>query len=121
MAPSLTLKQTKSTVAGTDYYQIKSEALSSVEMDKEIFVYTQSTGLYSHVATIFDMFNYPITSTAGIAFFRQVSVTQAFNTPTETNTAANTHKTRANDLVKQYVAGGGSYNGSSTTTVLTGA
>lgn len=120
MAPSATLSQTKSVVAGDEPYQIVSAITAAVEMDTEVFVYTQSTDTYNHVATVYDMNNYPTVNTPNIAYYRQTSATQTYATPTDADAAGAVHLLRVNELVEEYRLGAILYSGSPVVTVLSG-
>lgn len=119
MVTTATIEQTK-TVTGGGQYQIASEITSAVSMPIEVFVYKAVSGAYDHVATMFDMQAYPTTATVNIAFFRTADVIQVFDTPDEANSAAAVHLTRVNDLVLQFVNGGGVFDGTPVVTVLDG-
>ena len=90
-------------------------------MPTEVFVYKQSSSLYDHIATVFDIQTYPTTPTVNIAFYRQDSVTQAFDNPSSADTAAETHFSRVNDLVAEFVAGAADFDGTPVTTILDGS
>ena len=115
-----TLDQTKD-INVDEQYTITSTISAAVEMETELFVYNYASSAYSHVANINDMENYPTTPTEGTAYYRQDTVTQAFDTPAEADAAAVVHSTRVNELVYQYNTEGAGYDGSTTQTVLEGA
>lgn len=119
MAPSLTVDQTKSVVVG-DLYRIRSEVTAAVEMEVECFVYSQATDLYDHIATMFDMQNYPTATDPSIAYYRQDFAQQDLTTPATADTVADTHLERLDELVEEFRLGGATYDGSTDTTVLNG-
>jgi len=115
-----TLEQTRSIAVGGEY-QILSEVTAATGLDIEVFVYSATTDLYSHMAMIDDMDDYPTTKTVGVAYYRQASATQLFDTPTAADAAALVHSTRINELLYQYNLGAATYDGSTVVTELDGS
>ena len=90
-------------------------------MEEEVFVYNATNDTYSHVANIYDMATLPKVNTVGTAFYRQDTAVQNFTTPTEADSAATLHASKVNELVYEYNTGAAVYDGSTDTTVLSGA
>ena len=112
---SITLQQSRS-VNVSDQYVVTSTATAAVGMQTQIFVYKLSGSVFSHVANVGDMSNYPTTPTTGIPFYRLATVTQTFDELATAIDAAAAHKTAVQSLVTAYTAATTSFVGTESTT-----
>ena len=119
MAASVTLDQTRTVEAG-NIYRVVTTTTAAVEMEKEVFVFAQSTDKFVNVASVFDLVNFPIGNNPSFTFYRAASVIQDLLSPVEGQIVADTHKEEINNLIDDVNAGALTFVGSEVGTVLTG-
>lgn len=104
MQVSVQLHQVTSVQDGPAY-RVKSEVLSAVGMQPEVFVYKTATQVFDHYATVADMELYPQTlqeaQLAALPFYRQASVQRDWPTASLMQSDLDMTQARVQDLVIQ--------------------
>lgn len=111
----LTLTQVNTVVAGG--FQTVSTVISpDTSMPPQVFVFDYQTNKYWHVATLFDVLNYPTTPDPTQAYYRLSTVTQFFTNLIDAQNNVTSMQQRVASLVTSYAGSESSFIGTEVNT-----
>lgn len=117
MSTSITLDQTTRIAQnddGSDLYIVENQVVAATNISMSVFVYKVSTEDYSHMATQYDLANYPETLaealTANLEFYRQPGVNREFTSVYLARDFASVINQRVNALVQDVERTATSFN-----------